>query len=249
MQTTGFTCAVQAQRGIIEAFTGRHVSEAELVYHATANGWLTDQGTHPEDVGKLLELYGVPCHCRLGATIEELIGELALGRKVIVGVDADELWTNSPLNDFFDQAADHAIWVTGIDLRDPAHPKVIINDSGDPTGAGKAYDLSLFIDAWEDSGFHYVATDSAPPDMSFALDDGFDPIQGFFKPIVEYFSNIFSDFRNALELQVADSRSTAIPELGALFTDTAIRSFVNSLSDSPLTAMNQSSVDLLFRAI
>jgi hypothetical protein len=44
MQTTPFTCAVMAQCGIIGAFTGEPVSEAQLVYEATINGWLTDGG-------------------------------------------------------------------------------------------------------------------------------------------------------------------------------------------------------------
>ncbi len=161
-QDTDFTCAVQAQRGIIEQFTGEPISESQLVYEATANGWLTDRGMSPDDVGNLLELHGIPCHANHDASVQDLLGELAEGRKVIVGVDSGELWNGEPIEDFFHRSADHAIWVTGVDFTDPNNPQVIINDSGDPNGAGKQYSLNDFMDAWEDSGFNYVATDFAP---------------------------------------------------------------------------------------
>jgi len=161
-QDTDFTCAVQAQRGIIEQFTGEPISESQLVYEATANGWLTNRGMSPDDVGNLLELHGIPCHANHDATVQDLLGELAEGKKVIVGVDSGELWNGEPIEDFFHQSADHAIWVTGVDFTDPNNPQVIINDSGDPNGAGKQYSLNDFVDAWEDSGFNYVSTDFAP---------------------------------------------------------------------------------------
>jgi hypothetical protein len=162
LQDTDFTCAVQAQRGIIEQFTGEPISESQLVYEATANGWLTDRGMSPDDVGNLLELHGIPYHANHDASVQDLLSELAEGRKVIVGVDSCELWNGEPIEDFFHQSADHAIWVTGVDFTDPNNPQVIINDSGDPNGAGKQYALNDFVDAWEDSGFNYVATDFAP---------------------------------------------------------------------------------------
>lgn len=165
-QTTPFTCAVVAQRGIIEAFTGETLSEAQLVYEATANGWLTDGGMSPLDASQLLELHGISCHIQTGATVEQLLAELTQGHKVIAGVDAGELWRqDSPLEDSFCQVTDHAIWVTGVDMSNPTHPQIFVNDSGDPAGAGKAYDLTNFVDAWQDSGFFYVATDHAPPYM------------------------------------------------------------------------------------
>lgn len=40
---------------------------------------------------------------------------------------------------------------------------VIINDSGHPDGAGAAYPLDQFMDAWENSGFYYTATDGSLP--------------------------------------------------------------------------------------
>ena len=166
-QTTGFTSVVMAERGIIAALTGDDVSEAQLVYEATASGLLSDHGMSAGDVGEILRLHSVPCHHNDRATVEDIVAELTLGHKVIVGVDAGELRDpDHPLAGFTGQAADHAIWVTGVDESDPDHPKVIINDSGDPHGAGRAYDLDRFIDAWEHAGFRYVATDGGADDGS-----------------------------------------------------------------------------------
>lgn len=193
-QTTAFTCAVQAQRGIIEAFTGQPVSEAQLVYDATVNGWLTDGGMSPHDAGNLLELHGIPCHAKTGANVEELMAELAQGHKVIVGIDSGEVWrTDFPLEDFFERSADHAIWVTGVDMTDPSHPHVIVNDSGDPSGAGKAYDLALFKDAWQDSGFFYVATDAAPSNIGMLAASGFDSDKGAFAELADWLADKGAD--------------------------------------------------------
>lgn len=249
-QTTAFTCAVQAQRGIIEAFTGQSVSEAQLVYDATVNGWLTEGGMSPHDVGSLLELYGIPCHTRTGATVEELMAELAQGRKVIVGVDSGEVWRNDfPLEDFFQQSADHAIWVTGVDMSDSANPKVIVNDSGDPSGAGKAYDLTMFSDAWQDSGFFYVATDDAPSDMALASQQGFDQSEGTFSGLSSYFAGFSADLSDHLENVRDDPSLGALSEAPSMFTDSAVRAFVTNLAKSPMVSLDESSTDTLFRII
>ena len=249
-QTTAFTCAVEAQRGIIEEFTGQHVSEAQLTYEATANGWLSDHGMSPADAGNLLELHGIDCHSSTGATVEDLMTELAQGHKVIVGVDSGELWhKNFPLKDFFHQSADHAIWVTGVDMTDSAHPKVIVNDSGDPTGAGKAYDLQTFAKAWQDSGFFYVATNDTPPDMSFAAEHGFDARAGVFPELVSYFGNLYNDFRDHLTERLEDQAKVTPAETPTLFTDAAVRAFIENLPKSPMASFNESTTDTLFRII
>ena len=250
-QTTEFTCAVQSQRGIIEAFTGQEVSEAQLVYDATINGWLTSGGMSPHDVGNLLEHYGIPCHTGTDASIEDLMSELAQGHKVIVGLDAGEIWKqDSPLQDFFHQSADHAIWVTGVNMSDPAHPMVIVNDSGDSAGAGKAYDLSLFKDAWEDSGFFYVATDNAPEGMNeLASSQGFDKTEGVFSSMSSYFDKFYEGFHDKLQQRTEDQTPISPAETPTLFIDAAIRSFIQNLPDNPTASLSESSMDTFFRAI
>lgn len=166
-QATDFTCGPVSQQMILQRF-GIEVSEPKLVYDAVTNGWLTDAGTSIGDLGSLLEHYGIDNHQAAGAGIESLMSELVQGHSVIVAVDADELWNPGSLFEdlFGEDGADHALVVTGLDLSDPDHPQVYVNDPGDPNGAGKAYPLEQFLDAWADSGNTYVATDEAPPGLA-----------------------------------------------------------------------------------
>lgn len=193
-QTTDFDCAVVAQLGIINEFTGESLSEADLVYEATANGWLTDHGTSPEDVGRLLDAHGIENHTAHHAEMADVMAELAMGHKVLVGVDADGLWDpNHPLHDFTRHSANHAIWVTGFDLNDPDNPKVIINDSGHPEGCSSTYDVRTFLDAWELSGYTYVATDWAPAGLAERCAD-FDAESGTFSGLVDAIQQHIPDF-------------------------------------------------------
>ena len=162
-QTTPFTCDVVAQEMILHEF-GINVSEAQLTYDAASHGWLTEGGTSPENTAQLLEHYGVHTHTNPSGSLDALTTELAQGHKVIAAVHANDLWqTNWPLSDLFSpHQADHAIVVTGLNMTAPAHPQVVVNDSGDPHGAGKEYPLDQFLGAWRDSGNFFVATDTAP---------------------------------------------------------------------------------------
>jgi len=178
-QTTNFTCAVVSQEMILHDF-GINVSEAELVYDAASHGWLHGGGTSIDDMGKLLEHYGVPNHTNYNGDISSLVNELAHGHKVIVPVDSDELWGGTSfwqkLTGFDNYTPDHAVVVDGVDFSDPNHPQVIINDPGDPNGNHHYYPLDHFLDAWNDSHFTYVATDNAPEGLAdnALLGKGFD---------------------------------------------------------------------------
>lgn len=239
-QTTDFTCAIQAQRGIIEAFTGNPISEAELVYDAYANGWISKQGMMPEDVGKLLELNGIECHVANNANTESLIWELAQGHKVIVGVDSGELLNvDSPLEDFYEQAADHAIWVTGVNMTDPNNPKVIINDSGTEDGAGREYELNDFVDAWADSGFYYVATDNAPPDL-WILTQDFDPANSYFPELTGWLRD-YSDVQT-------DTGTSAGLENDEITKETNFDT-TEAISESVFTMLDAAGQDALMRMI
>ena len=180
LQESDSSCAVVAQVGILERF-GIDMSEEEAVYDSFSNGWLTEGGTSPDDVGNLLELNGVPCHRMENASIHDLASELQDGHSVIVGVNSSELWDTNPFWDWFydlfglddseSNPADHAISITGIDISNPEQPMVVINDSGHLEGAGAQYPLDEFMDAWGNSDFTYVATNSAPSDIDSMLGD------------------------------------------------------------------------------
>jgi hypothetical protein len=173
-QTTDFTCAVVSQKMILDAFgvtggNGLPLSEAALVYEATANGWLTASGTSPSDISRLLELHGIETH--QGQGMEGVVQELAHGRKVIVGVDAEELWHSdhpviNDIKDWFGRSPNHALVVEGVRVDDNGQPFVIVNDPGDPDGSGREYPLVDFHDAFDDSGCFFVATNEAPPGLA-----------------------------------------------------------------------------------
>jgi hypothetical protein len=167
-QTTPFTCAVVSQEMVLHDF-GIDASESQLVYTAVSNGWLTENGTSISDMGKLLEHYGVPTHTNHNGDLPSLVNELAHGHKVIVAVDADELWQGvsfwQKLTGLDNVSPNHAIVVSGIDFSDTNNPEVIINDPGLPDGGGTRYPLNHFLEAWNDSNCTYLATDAAPPDM------------------------------------------------------------------------------------
>jgi hypothetical protein len=164
-------CAIKCQQFILEQFTGMPADEHTLVREAWEHGWyMPGRGMFPQDVGQLLELHGVGVHRYDHASIFHLTSELAQGHKVIVGVDAKELWQGSSLLEEICDAlgfaeANHAVVVSGIDTSDPDHVRVVVSDPG--TGQACAvYPLEQFLDAWGDSNFFLVATnDPAPPHL------------------------------------------------------------------------------------
>lgn len=150
------TCAIKSQEILMHGL-GFDVNETQLVNEAFANGWYTPgDGTAMEDVGKLLELHGVGVSQTQNNSLYNLVGELAKGNPVIVGVDSGELW-QSGIDETFEDIvmgpqADHALIVSGIEFNDDFTSGTIsIIDPG--TGDYcKEYDLSHFSDAWADSG-------------------------------------------------------------------------------------------------
>jgi len=173
-QTTGFTCAVVSQKMILDQFhltdphTGAPVSEAQLVYDATVNGWLSDHGTSLENLDKLLEHYGVSTHA--GHDWQHLVNDLAAGHQVVVAVNADSLWDSgglfSDLMHAFCGAPNHALVLKGMRVDDHGKVMIVVNDPGQADGAGVEYPLDHFQSSLGPSTLHYVATDDAPPGWS-----------------------------------------------------------------------------------
>jgi hypothetical protein len=197
IQSQSDTCAIKSQQIILHTF-GIDVSESELTFEATHKGYyVPGQGSVPSYVGELLEDYGVGVHTRENATVYDLANELAQGHKVIVGVDADELWRPSFFNDLFGEQANHALIVTGIDTTDPNDVRVILTDPG--TGdVARSYPMEQFLDAWSDSSCMMIATDEAP---ALVYDNGvynheminFDYIQGHIPFVGNIPYDVFAD--------------------------------------------------------
>ena len=207
------SCAVVAAGSVIEAMTGIYYPEIELIRMAKAHG-LYDEGTTFENFGKLLDVYEVPYHVNESGTMQDIVKELAYGRKVLVILDGPELWGLEPegwLGDLLDWMqetagiANHAVWTTAVDVSDPNNISVILNDSGIRDGIGSSYPLDEFIDAAKDSRFHYVATNEAAPGTFPHV--GPDPDLAAFPEIKDYYEIRYSEKLTVSEVEGAISTS------------------------------------------
>ena len=166
------TCGIRSQQIILRDF-GIDLSEDQLIEWSKYNGLYDNDGTKPEDIGKILEAAGISVTRKSEATIFDLMYELVLGHRVIVGVDADELWYNEHLTDklknwfndvFKEQGGNHALIVAGVNVN-PNNPKEVNVILTDP-GSGDLrieYPLEQFMDAWQDTNSYMVSTNIAAP--------------------------------------------------------------------------------------
>lgn len=180
------TCAIRSQEIILRDY-GISIPQEELVAFAAQNGWYNPDpkngGTPRDAVGNILDACGIPTIRTENATIYDIIAELRAGHRVIVSVDAEELWVkNKPLlfnrifgefknkvQDTIDhlnnvQGANHALIVAGVKVnpKDPSDIRVTLIDSG--TGdVCVEYKLSDFQEALEDSNSYMVSTTIPAP--------------------------------------------------------------------------------------
>lgn len=206
------TCAVRCQEIILRDY-GIYVTEEQAVQEAISMGIYTPgQGTPMEDVGKYMESKGVAITQTENANIFNLVNELGQGHRVIVGVDADEIWGSTGwLHDlgelFTPSGANHALIVSEIDTSDPNNVKVILTDPG--TGdVAKEYTLEEFQDAWSDSNCFMVSTNNPPPqDMNLPEMANFDYTMGHLDYVFNMPWNDFSyayDHYNLYDLMPQD---------------------------------------------
>jgi len=152
------SCDIESQQYIIQEYNHTPMSEQTLVNEAEQHGWFSPQtGTSLEDMGKLLQLHGIPTSQPMSGDITTIANELSQGHKVIVDVDAGALDKGHP-----DGQADHAVVVSGIDLSDPNNPQVIVSDPF-TAGAEDRHPLSQFLLAWQASGDTMVSTEAPAP--------------------------------------------------------------------------------------
>lgn len=171
-QPDDHSCALRSQQIILRDF-GIDIPFKDLEQIALDHGVYTNEGTYTYDIGKVLQLAGVGMHQTEGNSIDDLINELALGHRVIVSVDAHELWYNKTmgekmLNWLKDaiglQGGNHALIVAGVevDLTHPEDSKVILTDPG--SGHLRIeYPMEQFKDAWGDSNCFMAATNNPAP--------------------------------------------------------------------------------------
>jgi len=97
------TCAIRSQEIILRDYGIYHTQE-ELVEFATQQGWFNPDpvygGTDKNAIGNILDACGIPTTRTEDATIHDIISELRAGHRVIVSVDANELWVKNEPNLF-----------------------------------------------------------------------------------------------------------------------------------------------------
>ena len=170
-------CAIRSQQIILRDY-GIDISLEELKQYAISNGWYDpspEGGTPMWAIGNLLLSCKVPCEQSVDNTVYDLINELAQGHRVIVGVDANELWADRNndviagakewFKDFFvGDTPNHALVVAGVDVNpdNPGDVKVILTDPGQGD-LRIEYELDDFMDAWKDSQCFMVSTNNPAP--------------------------------------------------------------------------------------
>lgn len=180
------TCAIRSQEIILRDYGIFHTQD-ELIEFATQNGWFDPDpekgGTDKYAVGNILDACGIPTKRVDDATIYDLISELKAGHRVIVSVDADELWVkkepnlfkrlaaqvtnkaNDKKQDFLGlEGANHALIVAGVNVnpKDPSDISVTLIDSG--TGdVCIEYSFKEFHNAWSDGHCRMISTEIPAP--------------------------------------------------------------------------------------
>lgn len=171
-QPDDHSCGLRSQQIVLRDF-GIDIPFEDLERYALEAGVYSENGTYTYDIGKVVEMAGVGMHQVQGSTIYDLTNELAQGHRVIVSVDAHELWYNKTpiqkLNNWMNdvigpQGGNHALIVAGVEVNpsDPKDVKVVLTDPG----AGHLrieYPLDQFMDAWKDSNCFMAATDCPAP--------------------------------------------------------------------------------------
>lgn len=152
-------CALYAQKFVIEELTHQEINIEELTDLAEKNGWFSENsGTPLLNMDKVLSHYGIHSEMSFHNSLADLQRDLETGRKIIVAIDADEIWYGEN-DDLFTpgDGPNHAVEVIGIDHSDPENPMVILNDSGNPNGCGEMVPLDVFRDAWEDGNCQMIS--------------------------------------------------------------------------------------------
>ncbi|MGA8016646.1 MAG: C39 family peptidase, partial [Candidatus Dormiibacterota bacterium] len=158
-------CTLASSADVVGQVTGDEPSESSVISRAVSmklyntSQYDSSDGAYgggpitedPSLIVKLLQSYGVQSSFQTGQTMAELEQDLAGGRAVIAGVDAEFIWNvtdpgANPSNDPDGYSADHALVVTGVDT---ATGIVSLNDSGNPNvGREERVPISVFEKAW-----------------------------------------------------------------------------------------------------
>lgn len=144
-------CGLMAVADVVGQITGHEPTQIGIelrgLFHKseTHQGQIYEfDGTSPGDMVDLLSQYGIASDLTTGNTMQTIEQDLAAGRKVIAGLNAETIW-DYPAGQGQRTQADHAVVVTGVDTRNDV---VHLNDSGTPNGRNEQIPLATFTQAW-----------------------------------------------------------------------------------------------------
>ena len=151
-------CALYSEKFVIEELTGTDIDIEEFTNIAKEHGWFTeDGGTSFLNMNNMLDYYGIDNEMSFNNSIDDIEECLDKGGKVIVSIDADEIWFGKDSDIFSpNSCANHAVDVIGIHRSDPENPMVILNDSGSPYGKGEMIPLEIFEGAWAEGNCQMI---------------------------------------------------------------------------------------------
>lgn len=151
-------CALYAQMFVIEELAGVDLDIDDFIQEASDNGWYDGNGTAVLNMNQMLDYYDIDNEMGFNKSIDDIQQCLDDGGKVIVSVDADQIWYGDDSDIFSPQSGpNHAVEVIGIDYSDPDNPMVILNDSGVPNGQGELVPLNVFEEAWNEGDRQLIA--------------------------------------------------------------------------------------------
>ena len=152
MQKYDDTCAVVSQQFILNEYTKVIETEDEMRFAAMNHGWyVPGEGTLKEDIGNLLELYGVRTTEKMAASFDDILQASRQDERMIVTVNDCAL--NTEYCDYYPFfSSNHAIEIVTVD---EVNQKVIINDPGIADGCLKEVSYDNFKDAWS-TGLNYL---------------------------------------------------------------------------------------------
>ena len=234
------SCAIRSQEIVLRDY-GIAIPQEELIQYAIQKGWYdpdpVNGGTPRQCVGNILEACGIPTQRTENATIYDIISELRAGHRVIVSVDANELWIkNEPslvnrlfgefenkVQDAFDalngiQGANHALIVAGVTVnpKDPSDIRVTLIDSG-RGDACIEYKLSDFEEALADSN-HYMVSTTIPAPYQYNFETREMEPSSFYTDYIPSMSSLPMGIHNEFVLDESyyDKYSEYTPEYHAI---------------------------------
>ena len=152
-------CALFAQKFVFEELKHQEIDIEKLADLAEENGWFNeDSGTPLLNMDKALHYLDIDSKMTFHNDIQDIEECLQSGGKIIVSIDADEIWYGENDSIFTPgEGPNHAVQVIGIDRTDADNPMVILNDSGSPNGCGEMVPMDVFLDAWEDGNCQMIS--------------------------------------------------------------------------------------------